>query len=403
MHLVFINQYYPPDAAPTGLMLADVVSSLAAMGHQVTVLCATGGYAGGKANLIGAPLAPDPPAQGRITIRRIGATAFGRGTFIGKLADYTGFYAGVAGQLTCMWPRPDRIVALTTPPYLSVLARLTSRLRGADYAHWVMDLYPDVMCAHGMLAERSLLARTLRRLARWGFGGGRCRYVMTLGPDMHERISQYLNPGTRSGWIPLWGTANDALCGVPHPPDDAPGPLVLMYSGNMGLGHLFEDFLHAAATRGSGFRWRFHGDGRRRSEIEEFLDAHPDAPVELSGYVPHESLAAHLASADVHLASLDPAWAGTMVPSKLQGIFATGRPVLFIGPADCSMARWIAESGGGWVVAPGDRGALAAALDEACDRDLRLRKGEAAFAYAQRHFDRAANSRRIGEALAASR
>jgi colanic acid biosynthesis glycosyl transferase WcaI len=46
MHLVFLNQYYPPDAAPTGVMLAAVVEELAAQGHKVTVICAEGGYAG---------------------------------------------------------------------------------------------------------------------------------------------------------------------------------------------------------------------------------------------------------------------------------------------------------------------------------------------------------------------
>ena len=46
MHLVFLNQYYPPDAAPTGVMLEGLVEGLLRDGHQVSVLCAAGGYAG---------------------------------------------------------------------------------------------------------------------------------------------------------------------------------------------------------------------------------------------------------------------------------------------------------------------------------------------------------------------
>jgi hypothetical protein len=45
VHLVFLNQYYPPDAAPTGVMLEGVVEKLVRDGHEVTVLCASGGYA----------------------------------------------------------------------------------------------------------------------------------------------------------------------------------------------------------------------------------------------------------------------------------------------------------------------------------------------------------------------
>ena len=45
MHFVFINQYYPPDAAPTGIMLVRVVQEIVKAGHEVTVISARGGYA----------------------------------------------------------------------------------------------------------------------------------------------------------------------------------------------------------------------------------------------------------------------------------------------------------------------------------------------------------------------
>jgi len=36
-------------------------------------------------------------------------------------------------------------------------------------------------------------------------------------------------------------------------------------------------------------------------------------------------------------------WNGTMVPSKLQGIFAAARPVLLVGSHASSIGRWIEE------------------------------------------------------------
>ena len=50
MNFVFLNQYYPPDAAPTGIMLARVVQEMTKAGHEVTVICAKGGYASRDAN-----------------------------------------------------------------------------------------------------------------------------------------------------------------------------------------------------------------------------------------------------------------------------------------------------------------------------------------------------------------
>jgi glycosyltransferase involved in cell wall biosynthesis len=106
-------------------------------------------------------------------------------------------------------------------------------------------------------------------------------------------------------------------------------------------------------------------------------------------------LSAHLASGDVHLASLEPAWDGMMVPSKLQGIFAAGRPVLFTGSRTCSIGRWILESGAGWVCEPSDVEAHLAAMTEALDPDQRTRRGQAAEAFAAEHFSQEKNVNRI--------
>lgn len=401
MHIVFLNQYYPPDGAPTGLMLEAVAESLIDLGHEVTIVCAKGGYAGAGASAT-EPETTDP-ASGGPRVLRIGATGFGRASFIGKLADYMTYYLGVAATLAFMRPKPDRIVALTTPPYLSILARIFSALRGADHAHWIMDLYPDVMTAHGMIRKPSAAAAMLEWLARFGFGGNRCAMVVTLGPDMAARTKAHLPGITPCEWVPLWGTAEAAAADPERKPDveENTGPVVLMYSGNMGLGHRFGEFLEAAVTSGPGFRWRFNGDGKRRAEIEEFAARHPDAPIELGAYVPRSALAAHLASADVHLASLEPAWDGTMVPSKLQGIFAIGRPVLFVGSTTCSMGQWILQSGGGWVVEPGNASAMREALEEVRDPRIRATKGEAARIYSFWYFNRRFNAGRIAAHLSA--
>jgi len=91
-----------------------------------------------------------------------------------------------------------------------------------------------------------------------------------------------------------------------------------------------------------------------------------------------------------------------MVPSKLQGIFATGRPVLFVGPEDCAMAEWIHASGGGWVIPPSDQAAMDAALEQVAQPEIRRHRGVSALAFARSHFDRETNSRRIAALLSAT-
>jgi colanic acid biosynthesis glycosyl transferase WcaI len=315
------------------------------------------------------------------------------------------------------------------------------------HCHWVMDLYPDVMVAHGMIGGDGVAARVLRGLTRWGFGGRRCKAVLTLGPDMADRLGAYVAP-SRLSWIPLWGQGNTTLVEARRESDsgevssgqdrylqvvedvDPVDPvenvvalrrargwgafgeeLVLMYSGNMGLGHYIEDFFalvddgqNPAATgtpSGSAsmaaMRLVFAGGGKRRKEVDAFIGQHPGLPIERMDYAPEEQLLEHLQTADVHLVSLRQEWDGTMVPSKLQGIFGVGRPVLFVGSETCAIGQWIAESGGGWIVAPGSAGRMRDVLEEMRDPQERARRAEAALAYAKANFNVTINGPRVAK------
>ena len=393
MHIVLINQYFPPDVAPTGVVLERVAREIVALGHPVTVICGAGGYGGG------AHLAESQRwSRHDIKVVRVAATRFGRLKAIGKLADYVSFYVLVSLQLMRIG-KPGLVITLTTPPYLSLLGRLGAFLRGANHGHWVMDLYPDVLQAHGAFQKPLRGHRLMRLLARIGWGGSRNQGVLTLGPDMHERTCKYLRPGVRRKWVPLWGTAEGSVAPSTEEVERLrrergwePHQLVLMYSGNMGLGHRFGEFLEAARNAGPSVRFVFFGEGKRKTEIESFRKIHP-GKVELHGYVGPGDLPIHLRSADVHLVSLEPSWDGTMVPSKLQGIFAAGRPVIFVGSRTSSTGQWIEESGAGWVIEPGEAGGLERAVRGAADPDERARRGRRAVEYARVHFDADTNAR----------
>jgi colanic acid biosynthesis glycosyl transferase WcaI len=394
MHIVLLNQFYPPDPAPTGRYLHDLARALVARGHDMTVLASRHGYNGGG------HYAPHEQIDG-VEVVRTSGFAFGRANHLGKIADYAGYAGGLAIQLMRS-RRPDLIVALTTPPFLGLVAASLARMTGARHAHWIMDLYPDVLDAHGVLAGAPLLA--LQRLGRASIAGASA--AITLGPAMAERARRYAQPRTRVDWVPLWAPAT-----LSPWPENAPIPLraernwprdrlVLLYSGNFGLGHRFGEFLDAARSLGpSGPTWSFAGTGRSRPVVARFVERHPELPIELLPHVPEARLREHLCSADVHLISMDSRWEGTLLPSKLQASFAVGRPVIFVGSATQDIARWIAEADAGWVVPENDTGALITAVRAAHDTAEVQRKGRNAQAYARAHFDTSTNVRRMIEIL----
>jgi glycosyltransferase involved in cell wall biosynthesis len=393
VRLLLLNKYYPPDVAPTGRYLHDLARVLAGRGHEVHVVCSRRGY-GGRERF------PAEEERDGVRVHRVAATGFGRRYEAGRAADYTSFVALLLWRALRL-PRPDLILSLTSPPYLGVATKFLARLRRTHHAHWIMDLYPDAAIAHGLVAPTGVLARRLESLARWQLRGA--RVVLALGPFSAGRVTRLVEPG-RIQAIPLWADPTLFAAGDGGSARAARGwaedELVLMYSGNMGLGHRFDEFLEAARRLGpAGPRWAFIGGGARKQEIKAFARAHPEARLELHHYAPAEELAESLASADVQLASLRSGWEGVIVPSKVQAILAVGRPVIFVGPGQNEAARWIQEAGAGWIVGEGDVEGLLAAIDAARDPGKRERRSCAARAFARSHFTRDSACDRIAALL----
>jgi colanic acid biosynthesis glycosyl transferase WcaI len=396
MNIVLLNQFYPPDVAPTGHYLHDLACALVARGHRVTVLASRHAYAGGG------EYAARETLDG-VDVLRLAGFAFGRSSHAGKLADYAAYYARLAVELVRM-PEPDLIVALTTPPFVGMLAALAARRGKARHMHWVMDQYPDVLQAHGILSGTPL--RALEQFAHASYAGAGA--IITLGPAMAQRARHYAHASTRVDWIPLWAPRD-----LSPWPDDEPVPLrtqrawpverlVLLYSGNFGLGHRFGEFIDAARALGQGGPiWAFAGTGRGRPPVERFVARHPELPIELLPSVPQERRREHLCSADVHLISMDSRWEGTLLPSKLQASFAVGKPVIFVGQKDQTIARWVIEAGAGWVVPENDPEALVAAIAAARGRGELQRRGRDALAYARAHFDAERNVGKLVQACEA--
>jgi colanic acid biosynthesis glycosyl transferase WcaI len=79
-------------------------------------------------------------------------------------------------------------------------------------------------------------------------------------------------------------------------------------------------------------------------------------------YPSREALSDSLAAGDVHLVSLRPELEGLVVPSKLYGILAAGRPVVFVGDPAGELAGLVATTEVGVSVGSGDPAGLCRAL-----------------------------------------
>lgn len=380
MRVLFINQAYHPDVAATAQHIHDLARHLVRHGHQVEVIASRSIY--GQA---GACLPRSELVEG-VQVHRVGRSLFGKAGLLARAADFALFYMAAALKSVRV-RRPDVVVCLTTPPFISLLGVVLRIVRRSRYVHWLMDLYPDVAVGCGVMRRDALSTRLLRSINR--FTLRQADLVVVLGRCMQRRVLELGVDAARVRHIGVWSDQTEVR---PIPREANPyrrewnldDSFVVMYSGNFGIGHDVATMLGAAEALGSrhDVRFVFVGGGKRKAEVEEFVRLRGLENAVLAPYQPRERLDASLSCADVHLVSLLEGLEGCIVPCKLFGAMAAERPTIFIGSPESEIARVLVERNCGIVVRQGSVEELVRAILELRERpefarDMGLRARQA--------------------------
>jgi glycosyltransferase involved in cell wall biosynthesis len=225
---------------------------------------------------------------------------------------------------------------------------------------------------------------------------------------MAERLRQAAVPPERIIRVENWA---DGIAIRPVPPADNPlravwgvaDAVVVGYSGNLGRVHLAAPLVALIRTIGAdeGIRFLFIGGGAQLGRLEADLARQRGRTFLCQPAQPRERLAQSLSVPDIHLVTLRPELEGAVVPSKLYGIMAAGRPTVFVGAPDGEVARTLARHGCGIAVAPDDPAGLVAAIRRlAADAEERARLGAAARQAFEQHYDRPLALAKLERALA---
>ncbi len=374
MKILLLNQFFWPDSAATSQLLTDLARALVAEGHEVTAISSDkGGYA------VSAEAEDAPPVR----VFRVKALPFVRGT-LGRVLSYFSFYVSAAGR-GLLLPKQDLVLTLTTPPLLSLLGTLIKLVRGSRHFIWEMDVYPDVAVDLAYFGAGGVADRLTGMLA--DFSRRSADGVIALGECMKDRL---VRRGIAPEQVFVAENWADGSAIQPLPRLGSPDKLVLLYSGNLGLAHDLTTITRSIASlhHDPRFKFLFVGSGGRRAELAAFVEEQGISSVELSPYVQRESLSESLAAGDIGLVTQRDTCCGSVVPSKVYGLLAAGRPILFVGPAAATPARIIARFGCGWHVDVGDDGRLTALLQHLADHPEEVRRaGFLARRALLEHFD----------------
>ncbi len=361
MKIVFLNRYFFPDHSASSQLLSDVAFHLAEAGHEVQVICSRQLYESPAARL-----ATFERVNG-VQVHRVWTSRFGRNNLVGRTSDYLSFYVSASLKLYALTGSGTVIVAKTDPPLISVLAGWVARWRGARLVNWLQDVFPEVAVELGVKALRGPLGAWARGLRDASLRAAAVNVV--LGERMADRVRARGVGAAKVRVIPNWA---DGTSIAPVPARTNPlraewsltDKYVVMYSGNMGRAHDLAPIVGAAeALRGqTSLVFLLVGDGAGRAPLEREVAAKGLRNVFFRPHQPRERLRFSLTLADVHLVSLKPELEGLILPSKAYGVFAAGRPMIFMGAADGEIGRLLVEADCGEVAPSGDSDALVSSI-----------------------------------------
>ncbi len=391
MKVCFFNRSYWPDQAATGQFLTELSEDLVSRyGAEVTVVAGRSLNAPGDAGRW--RLGPVSRESHRgVAIRRANGTRLRPGRFVARVSNYLSYFAA-ATVASFGVGRPDVVVSMTDPPIVGLAALWTARRTGARFVYLCEDIFPEVAALiedfHNPTVNAAL-DRINRYLLREADG------VIALGDRMRRRLVE--EKGADPARVHVIHNWADCEAIVPGPKDNAfarahglVDRFVVMHSGNVGLSQNLDVLIEAADRLRSKERLTIAivGDGSKRQALEAMVTARGLTSVRFFPYQPKAQLHDSFATADAFLVSLKRGLEGFIVPSKVYGILAAGRP--YIAATDpSSEAAAIARDGQcGLVAAPGDPAALADAIATMYDHPAATAEmGERARRVA-RQFDR---------------
>jgi colanic acid biosynthesis glycosyl transferase WcaI len=375
--LLVLNQYYAPGLEATAQLLAQLCESIAA---EWDVWVITGRIRFQEDE-------PDHELRNGVEVIRVHSTAYDRAPLVRRATNYFTYLAS-ALRRALTTPVPDVVLCMTDPPLVGNVAHLVARRFRRPLVIVSQDVFPEIAIQVQRLENpialavlRRLITRSLRSADR----------IVAIGPVMRTRLIDKGAPPAKTVVIPNWVDVNEI---APQAKDNdwarehgLVDRFVVMHAGNVGHAQNLDVLLRATALLrdldqlevvivGTGARHAHTVELAERLEIND--------RVRFLEYQDRERLPKVLAAADVHFVGLPRGLAGYIVPSRVNGILAAGRPILAAVDEESETADVIRRAQCGTTVAPDNLPSVAAVL-----RDMVIGKIDLA--------GQGANARRFAE------
>jgi colanic acid biosynthesis glycosyl transferase WcaI len=406
MRILLVGINYAPDLIGVAKYNTELCEGLASFGHEVRVITAPPYYPGWNIPKAYRGWRYRSETIKDVSITRAPIYVPAQPTGAKRLVHHVSF------ALTSLWPvfseairwRPDVVFSIA-PSLMSAAfsAWIAHRVGALSWLH-LQDFEVDAAFDLGLLGNRRLRTPMIaveRKILK-SFDR-----VSTISPQMLHRLGTKGVEREKQYELRNWTDTSkispgDRLTSFRQHLNLDASHFVALYSGTMSNKQGLDLIIEAARsldTINSPIRFVMCGDGPHKAVLQS--QATGLRNVQFIGLQPSETFAELLKTADVHLIPQRAEAADLVLPSKLGGIFATGRPVIAMSKPDTGLAAEIA--GAGLVIPPGDTAALADTVHKlATDPELCRSLGQGARTAALTRWDRIAILEALEQTMAES-
>lgn len=390
LKVLLISPNFAPEPTGIGKYSGDMAAWLEANGHEVRVVAAPPYYPAWKVYAGYSPVRYRREHWRGVEVWRaplwVPRKPGGRARVLHLVSFAITSFPVILRQI--FW-RPDVVMVVAPALVCAPSAWIAARLCGAHAWLHIQDFEVDVAFQMGLL-KGELLKRIVLRMERALLR--RFDTVSTISRRMIELLIRKQVAVERTCYFPNWVEIPDSHLASSAATyrtelDIHPDAVVVLFSGSMGAKQGLMVIPEAAAHLAGRDDIVFVvcGEGVFKPTLEASVASLRN--VRLLPLQPIERLAELLGTADIHLLPQSVGAADLVLPSKLSGMLASGRPVI----ATCRPGTEIADivANCGLVVAPRDSHALADAISRLADDSvLRHSLGRKAREFAKANFER---------------
>lgn len=352
---VILCDWLPPDFGAVGQYTLARARERARSGERIVLIGLSSRAASRDTERVGA---------GELTVVRLAAKPYDRARFVQRAWWTLRTNLRLVAHAVRHLRGAGELMFTGSPPFLLHLVAPLNVLLRKRLVYRITDFFPECLIADR--GRQSLLLQAFHRLTL--FWRRRVHAFEVLGEDSRRRLLGCGVPAERIALrrdpAPVVISGETRRLRRPRQLGDCK---VLLYSGNFGVAHDHETFLagYGLHHRVGAARVRLwlNAEGSRADTLERELKSR-GLPCHRTRPLPLEFLGRLLVTPDAHLITLREPFAGYVLPSKVYGCIASGKPVLFIGPRESDVHLLSSASGAAYYHAkPGDAQAVVRALE----------------------------------------